>query len=124
MIRKLLCLTILSMSLSFAESVYELRTYTTPEGKLDALIARFRDHTVRIFKKHNMESVGYWVPQGPEHANTLIYLLKHPSREAAEKNWMDFQNDPEWKKVAADSGLTGIKVERVWLTPTAFSMLK
>jgi hypothetical protein len=125
MIRKLLCLTVLMTSLCFAESVYELRTYTTPEGKLDALLARFRDHTIRIFKNHNMESVGYWVPQDPEKSkNTLIYILKHPSREAGEKDWMDFQNDPEWKKVAAESGLTGIKVERVWLTPTAFSMMK
>ena len=92
MIRKLLLLAILTASLSFAESVYELRTYTAPEGKLDALLARFRDHTIRIFKKHSMESVGYWVPQDPEKSkNTLIYILKHPSREAGEKNWMDFQ---------------------------------
>jgi hypothetical protein len=106
-------------------AVYELRTYTTPDGKLDALIARFRDHTVRIFNKHEMESVGYWVPQDKK--NTLIYVLKHPSKQLAEKHWADFQNDPEWKKVAAETEANGKivdKVERVWMDPTDFSKLK
>ena len=131
MIRKLILLTFLAASLSFsasaAESVYELRTYTAPEGKLDALLARFRDHTIRIFNKHNMQSVAYFVPQDERSKNTLIYILKHPSREAAEKNWKDFADDPEWKKVAAESEANGkivTKVERVWLTPTQFSMMK
>ena len=131
MIRKLILLTFLMTSFSFsvsaAESVYELRTYTAPEGKLDALLARFRDHTIRIFNKHNMQSVGYFVPQDERSKNTLIYILKHPSREAADKNWKDFADDPEWKKVAAESEANGkivTKVERVWLTPTQFSMMK
>src|SRR5437764_7246280 len=64
--------------------VFELRTYTAPEGKLDALHARFRDHTRRIFEKHGMTSIGYWVPQdAPDSQNTLIYILAHPSRDAA-----------------------------------------
>jgi hypothetical protein len=128
MIRKLLLLAILTASFSFAESVYELRTYTAPPGKLDALIARFRDQTIRIFNKHHMESVGYFVPQDPALSqNTLIYILKHPSREEAEKNWKEFQNDPEWKKVAAETEKDGKivdKVERIWLTPTPFSLMK
>jgi hypothetical protein len=129
MTRKLLALAILATGLAFASGpVYELRTYTAADGKLDALKARFRDHTIRIFKKHGMESVGYWVPQDPEKSkNTLIYILKHPSREAAEKNWTDFQNDPEWKKVQTETEVNGrlaIKVERMWLDPTEFSMLK
>ena len=108
--------------------VYELRTYTAAEGKLDALQARFKNDTIRIFKKHGMESVGYWVPEDPDKSkNTLIYILKHPSREEAEKHWTDFQNDPEWKNVSAESEAHGklvLKVERVWLDPTEFSALK
>ena len=136
MIRKLLSTTFLAAAFlmaaslmstaAFAESaVYELRTYTTLDGKLDALVARFRDHTVRIFNKHQMESVGYWIPQDKK--NTLIYILKHPSREAADKHWAEFQADPEWKKVQTESEASGKivdHVDRVWMAPTDFSKLK
>ena len=108
--------------------VYELRTYTCYEGKLEALKTRFRDHTIRIFKKHGMESIGYWVPEDPEKSKTtLIYIISHSSREQATKNWNDFRNDPEWKKVAADSEANGkivLKVESVYMDPTDFSQLK
>jgi hypothetical protein len=129
MIRKLVPLLLLLGALGFAESrVFELRTYTCYEGKLDALKARFRDHTIQIFKKHGMESVGYWVPQDGERSkNTLIYILAHPSREAATKNWAEFQADPEWKKVAAESEANGKivqKVESVFMEPTEFSHIK
>jgi hypothetical protein len=129
MISKLLTLLLLVGAVAFAEGrVYELRTYTCFEGKLDALKARFRDHTNRIFKKHDMQSIGYWVPQDPERSkNTLIYILVHPSREAADKNWAAFQADPEWKKVAAESEANGKivqKVDRVFMDPTEFSQLK
>jgi hypothetical protein len=129
MIRKLLPLLLLFGAVAFAESrVYELRTYTAAEGKLDALKARFRDHTITIFKKHGMESIGYWVPQdGDRSKNTLIYIIAHPSREAATKNWAEFQADPEWKKVAAESEANGklvLKVESVFMDPTEFSKLK
>ena len=127
MIRKLTALLFLMTVMAFGR-VYELRTYTTEPGRLEALKIRFRDHTIRIFNKHGMESVGYWVPQDPEHSqNTLIYILAHPSREAAEKNWKEFLDDPEWKKVAADSEKDGKivqKVDRVWMDPTEFSKLK
>ena len=127
MIRKLLPLLLLMSVMAFGK-IYELRTYTCEPGKLDALKARFRDHTVRIFNKHGMESVGYWVPQDPERSsNTLIYILAHPSREAADKNWKEFNDDPEWKKVQAESEANGKivqKVERVWMDPTEFSKLK
>ncbi len=84
--------------------VYELRTYTTNEGKLDNLNARFRDHTVALFDKHGMESVAYWVPTDePQSANTLIYVLRHPSREAASASWKAFIEDPAWAKVAEES---------------------
>jgi len=108
--------------------VYELRTYHCNEGKLEALKARFRDHTIEIFKRHGIESIGYWVPQDPELAkNTLVYLIVHPSRADADKNWAAFSNDPEWKKVSADSDKNGkivAKVDRMFLDPTDFSQLK
>ena len=108
--------------------VFELRTYTCNEGKLDALKTRFRDHTIRIFKRHGMESIGYWVPEDPEKSKTtLIYIIAHSSREQATKNWNDFRNDPEWKKVAADSEANGKivqKIESVFMDPTDFSQLK
>lgn len=95
-----LCLPVLSAE------VYELRIYTASPGKLDALNARFRDHTVRLFKKHGIESVGYWVPTDAEKSkNTLIYVIRHESREAAKASWKEFGADPEWKEAAANSGV-------------------
>ena len=109
MTRKLLLFSLLFASFAFAQTrVFELRTYTCNEGKLDALKARFRDHTIEIFKRHGIESVGYWIPQdGPTSKITLIYVIVHPSREAATKNWAAFRVDPEWQKVAADSEKDG-----------------
>ena len=111
-----------------AGKVYEMRTYTAPEGKLPNLQARFRDHTIRIFNKHGMKSVGYWVPQdAPTKDNTLIYIISHDSREAAKKNWADFQADPEWKKVAAESQVDGRIVSgvvSVFMDATDYSPIK
>jgi len=108
--------------------VFELRTYTCYEGKLPELLARFRDHTMGIFAKHGMTSIAYWVPQDPPASqNTLIYILAHPSREAARKNWEAFRNDPEWQKVQKESEAHGklvMKVESVFMAPTDFSPLK
>ena len=88
--------------------VYELRTYTTKEGKLDNLNARFRDHTVQLFTKHDMESIGYWVPtDGPKSKNTLIYVLKHKDRSAAKASWQAFLADPDWTTVARESQKDG-----------------
>jgi hypothetical protein len=132
MMRKLLPLLLLATALMLpanaASRVFELRTYTAAEGKLPELSARFRDHTTRIFKKHNMEVVGYWIPQDPEKSkNTFVYILAFPSREAADKAWADFQADPEWKKVAAESEANGklvLKVDRMFLDATPYSPLK
>jgi hypothetical protein len=111
-----------------AGKVFELRTYTAPEGKLPNLQARFRDHTIRIFNKHGMKSVGYWVPQdAPAKDNTLIYIISHDSREAAKKSWADFQADPEWKKVAAESQVDGRIVSgvvSVFMDATDYSPIK
>ena len=110
------------------KKVFEIRTYTANEGKLDALNARFRDHTVKIFAGHGMKSVGYWVPQdGPLNQNTLIYILEHPSREAAAANWKAFGADPEWQKAAAESEKNGklvAKVDSVFVEATDYSPIK
>ena len=108
--------------------VYELRTYHTFPGRLPALQARFRDHTVTIFNRHHMTSVGYFTPQdAPVNANTLIYILAHDSRESAKTNWASFQADPEWQQVAKASEADGRiveKLESVFMDPTDFSAMK
>ena len=127
--RKLLALMLLTFGFALAQNrVYELRTYTCNEGKLEALKTRFRDHTIRLFERHHMESVGYWVPQdGEKSKTTLIYVLVHPSRQEAEKNWAAFRADPEWVKVRTESEAAGAivqKVESVYMSPADFSKLK
>jgi hypothetical protein len=129
MTRRMLWLAVLLCGMSFAQNrVYELRTYTCFEGKLDDLKKRFRDHTIEIFQRHGMESIGYWVPVDPEKSKTtLVYIVSHASREQATKNWQEFRNDPEWKKVSADSEANGKivqKVDSVFMNPTDFSKLK
>ncbi len=79
--------------------VFEIRTYTAEDGKLDALLTRFRDHTCQLFEKHGMTNIGYWIPQDePKSKNTLIYIIAHPSRETAKKNWLTFKTIPNGKK--------------------------
>ncbi|HZZ72174.1 MAG TPA: NIPSNAP family protein [Pirellulales bacterium] len=108
--------------------VFELRTYTTAEGRLDALHKRFRDQTNKFFAKHGMEIIGFWTPaDGAAAKNTLVYMLAFPSREAAEKSWKDFQADPGWKAAKEESEKDGKIVEKVvsvFLNPTDFSPLK
>ena len=107
--------------------VYELRLYHVNEGKMDALKARFGNHTDSIFKRHNMKSIGYWSPEdAPSSQNLFIYILEHPSRQEGEKNWAAFQADPEWKKVKAESEANGPLVDhidRYFMDPTSFSAL-
>jgi NIPSNAP len=99
---------------SKSDVVYELRVYHANEGKLDALLVRFRDHTIAIFKRHGMKSVAYWTPtDDPLKGKTLIYILEHPSREAAMANWKSFHDDPEWVKVSTASEVNGKLVEKV-----------
>ncbi len=111
------------------ERVFELRTYIAAEGKLDGLNARFRDHTNKLFVKHGMELIGYWTPMDENKgaSNTLIYILAHQSREARDKSFKDFQNDPEWKAARAESEKNGpltTKVEFILLKPTDYSPMK
>ena len=108
--------------------VYELRLYHAKKGKMDALKERFRDHTDALFKRHNMRSVGYWSPEeAPDSQKLFIYILEHPSREEAEKNWAAFQADPEWQKVKSESEAKGPLVDHIdhyFMNPTSFSALK
>jgi hypothetical protein len=108
--------------------IYELRLYHVNEGKLEALKARFRDQTDALFRRHNMKSIGYWWPEdAPDSQNMLIYILEHPSRQEAEKNWAAFQADPEWQKVKAESEANGKLVDHIdhyFMDPTSFSALR
>ncbi|HLH52300.1 MAG TPA: NIPSNAP family protein [Verrucomicrobiae bacterium] len=102
---------------------FEMRTYYAAPGKLDDLLARFRDHTMALFERHGITNIGYWLPE-TNSENALIYLLAYPSREAREKSWKEFGADPEWQSVAKASERNGrlvSKVESVYLEPTDFS---
>jgi hypothetical protein len=114
-----------STSSEGAGGVFELRIYHAAPGKLSEVEARFRDHTIKLFDRHGLKSVAYWTPlDEPEKSNTLIYILRHPSREAAAANWKSFQDEPEWKAVREKSEANGKLVEKVdstYLELTDFS---
>jgi hypothetical protein len=107
---------------------FELRIYHANPGKLDALNARFRNHTNKLFVKHGMELIGYWTPaDSPEAQNTLVYILAYPSREAREASWKAFREDPAWIKAKDESEKGGVLVEKVdakFMNPTDYSPLK
>jgi hypothetical protein len=97
-----------------ASTVYELRIYHAAPGKLGELLARFREHTMKLFEKHGMKNLAYWTPvDEPEKGNMLVYILQHPSRDAATANWKSFQDDPEWKRVKAESEANGKLAEKI-----------
>ncbi|MCL4794116.1 MAG: NIPSNAP family protein [Bryobacteraceae bacterium] len=120
--------TLSGSSAAQANRVYEIRTYYTLPGRLPNLLARFRDHTLKLFEKHGMTNVGYWIPADPPGSeNTLIYILAHSSRDAAKKSWDGFRADPDWLKARAASETDGKivdRVESVYLNPTTFSALR
>ncbi|MBI2928736.1 MAG: NIPSNAP family protein [Verrucomicrobia bacterium] len=102
---------------------FELRTYYAPAGRLDDLHSRFRVYTMKLFEKHGMQNIGYWVPQeNPD--NKLIYLLAYPTRAAREKAWQAFFADPQWQEVVKKTEANGkivAKVETVFLAATDYS---
>ncbi len=103
--------------------VYEMRTYYAAPGKLADLHKRFRDHTCKLFEKHGITNVGYWVPIDNKD-NKLIFVLSYPSREAREKAWKAFLADPDWQKAFKESEAAGklvLKMENIFLTPTDYS---
>jgi hypothetical protein len=111
-----------------AARVFEIRTYHTFPGRLDALHKRFREHTLKIFEKHGMTNVAYWTfEDSPARENTLIYVISHASREQAKKNWAEFGADPEWQKVSEESQKDGKiveKVESVFVDATDYSPIR
>lgn len=110
---------------SGAPRCFELRTYTPAEGKLDALLARFRDHTVKLFEKHGMTNLAYWTSTAEK--PQLIYLLAHKSKEASEASFKAFRADPAWveaKKASEANGSLTEKVESLLMAPVDFSALK
>ena len=108
--------------------IYELRTYTTAEGRLPALLQRFGGGEIELFHKQGMKSVGYWVPADePESQNTMIYVLAHDSREVAQRSWRGFSDDPAWTQMRAkslESGPIVTNVESTFMNPTSFSPAK
>lgn len=125
MMKRLAVAMLFAMTLAAENRVFEMRTYYTLEGKLPNLLARFRDHTIKLFEKHGMTNVGYWVPK--DKPNTLIYVLAHKSQEAAKASWDGFRKDPDWIKARDASEASGKiveKVESVFMDPTDFSKIK
>ena len=122
-------IVLLMMTLAFSglaqaedDGLFEMRTYITNDGKLDALHDRFRNHTMAFFETHGMQNVAYWAPA--EQPNTLIYVLEHASAEAAATNWKNFIADPAWQAVYAESiedGALVKDIQSVFMKKTAFS---
>lgn len=108
-----------------AAPVYELRTYYANEGKMQDLHKRFRDVTLKMFEKHGMKNIAYWTPVDKQ--DVLVYVIAHKSKEAAEKSWADFKNDPEWQAAYKESHKNGPlvkKVESQYMTATDYSPMK
>jgi NIPSNAP len=104
---------------------YEMRVYYSPEGKLETLLGRFRNHTTKLFEKHGMKNIGYWLPMDNKE-NKLIYILAYPSKEARDLSWKNFMTDPEWQKVQKATEANGkivSKVESTFMSETDFSKL-
>jgi hypothetical protein len=107
-------------------AVFELRIYYPAPGKIEALNARFREHTLKLFERHGMTNVAYWnelaTPEAPQ--GRVVYILAYPSRAARDEDWKAFGADPEWQAVAAASEANGklvTKVESIFMTPTDYS---
>ena len=108
--------------------LFEMRTYVANDGKMADLHKRFREHTNKLFVKHGMELIGYWTPvDGPDAANTLVYILAYPNKESREKSWKGFMADPDWQaayKASHAAGPLVKKVESKFLNPTDYSPIK
>ena len=117
-------LAALPMIASAADSrVFEMRTYYAAPGKIDALNARFRDHTVKLFEKHGMTNIGYWMPV-ENLGGRLIYILAYPSRAARETSWKAFSADPVWTAALAESEKNGklvVKADHLFMQAADYS---
>jgi len=104
---------------------FELRTYTVAQGKLDALHRRFENHAIGLFRKHHIDVIAFWIPA--DRPSTLMYMLAHPTCDAAPGAWKAFFEDPEWisaRDASEKDGPLVTKVEKVFMTPTPYSPLK
>jgi hypothetical protein len=107
--------------------VFELRVYHSVPGKLPALESRFRDTVSKLFAKHDLKAVGYWVPEdAPASDDTFIYILAHPSREETKKNWDAMRADPAFQEMlkSEQADKTVEKVDSTYMHPTDFSPMK
>ncbi len=109
--------------------VFEMRTYYANPGKIEDLHARFRNHTNAIFVKHGMTLIGYWVPEkkSEDDPDTLVYILGYPSKEARQKAWKDFRDDPDWQaayKKSTENGRLIYKVDSVFMHATDYSPIR
>jgi hypothetical protein len=108
--------------------VFEMRTYYAAPGKMKALHDRFRNHTNKLFEKHGMTLIGFWSPLDAKQADEkMVYILAYPSKEAADKSWKAFREDPAWLKAKNDSEKDGKlvdKVESLFMNPTDYSQIK
>lgn len=108
--------------------VFEMRTYYAAPGKMDALHARFRDHTCKLFQKHGMTLIGFWKPTDSKEAEQkMVYILAYPSKEAADKSWQAFREDPTWiaaKDASEKDGKLVDKAESIFLKATDYSPIK
>ena len=111
-----------------SERVFELRTYTAHPGKNPDVIRRFRDHTAYLFAKNGMQNIAYFVPTDtPQSQNTLIYIIAHPSREAAQANWARFRADSAWVRARTASEANGpivMRTQSVFMKATHFSPIQ
>lgn len=117
-------LAVLAAESTTGNEFYEMRVYYAPEGKLENLHTRFRDHTLKLFEKHGIKNVGYFVPEGENPERKLVYFLSYPNKEAREKSWKAFFADPDWQKAAKASEEKGslvAKVDQAYLQPTDYS---
>jgi hypothetical protein len=120
-------LTHLNQVKADSNRVFELRVYHTVPGKLPALESRFRDTTSKLLAKHDLNVVGFWVPEGaPAWDNTFIFMVAHASREEAKKNWDAFGADPDFQQVikSEQADKTVEKLDVTYMRPTDFSAMK
>ncbi len=120
----LLFMTVTSMAQpKLTYRLYEMRTYYSPQGKLDVLLGRFRNHTLKLFEKHGMTNIGYWLPMDNKD-NKLVYILAYPNKEARDASWRSFMADPDWQKVQKETEANGpivAKVESVFFKESDYS---
>jgi hypothetical protein len=119
-----LCLATAGLQAADTAPVYELRIYYTNPGKMPDLLTRFRDHTCKIFERHGMVNIGYWLPVEAKDQDKLYYVLQHASRDAAKASWKAFGDDPEWKSVREASEAAGkivTKVESIFLAAADYN---